>query len=47
MSLAILVAAAEWGCPPWLIAGGDAVEWFFKWQFWKEQQAKAEEVAHG
>jgi len=43
LSLGILAAAAEWGCPPWQIAGGDPLDWYFKWQFWQEQRAKARE----
>jgi len=42
--VAVLFAAAEWGCPPWEIAGGSKTEWLLRWQFLKEQQGKAAEV---
>jgi hypothetical protein len=26
-----LVAAEKWGCPPWEIAGGNKLVWWFRW----------------
>lgn len=37
----VLVAAAEWGTPPWLIAGGSPVVWFFRWVEYSNAREKA------
>ena len=29
--LSVLIAAAEWSIPPWEIAGGDKLTWWFRW----------------
>jgi hypothetical protein len=35
------MAAKDWGTPPWKIAGGDKLDWFYRWQFFTSQmQAK-------
>jgi len=39
----VLAAAEAWGCPPWEIAGGSPLDWYYRWSFWKEQTAKAQE----
>jgi hypothetical protein len=45
--LAVLVAAESWGCPPWEIAGGGRLMWWFRWQAYQKHLAKAQEVRHG
>jgi len=35
-----MIAAAEWGVPPWDIAGGDKMTWMMRWIYWKDQQGK-------
>lgn len=32
----VLTAAREWGTPPWELAGGDRLRWFFRWQEWTQ-----------
>ena len=32
-----LIAAEEWGSPPWEIAGGSRLAWFWRWAFWRSQ----------
>jgi len=34
----VLVASEEWGTPPWEIAGGSKMDWFFKWMKYAEQR---------
>jgi len=29
----VLLAAKEWGCTPWEIAGGTKIEWFERWKY--------------
>jgi hypothetical protein len=43
---AVLVAAEDWGIPPWEIeaAGGGSVMWFFRWAEYKHWRNKAEEA---
>lgn len=43
--LNVLVAAQEWGVPPWEIVGGmqaegERLRWFWRWQKYAEQRAK-------
>jgi hypothetical protein len=42
----VLVAASEWGCPPWEIMGDpltwDKLKWLWRWEYWRSQVAKAE-----
>ena len=38
----VLLAAAEWGCPPWEVAGGGSPAlWFFRWRVLADQRAQA------
>lgn len=39
----VLEAAAEWGTPPWEIAGGTPLQWLIRRGYWREQLAKARE----
>ena len=43
-SLAVLLAAEEWGCPPWEIAGGSKYQWFTRWNFYKSQVNKKQNM---
>ena len=45
--LDVLVAADEWGTPPWEIAGGSRLLWWLRWQAWKTQAAKKAELDRG
>lgn len=39
----VLMAAREWGCPPWEIAeGGSRLLWFNRWSYWTGQLHKAQ-----
>jgi hypothetical protein len=42
VSAAVLVAAEEWGVPPWQIAPDalSEIEWFMRWQFYRGQVSK-------
>lgn len=41
---AVLIAAEDWGLPPWEIAGdGEPVKWFYRWAEYKHWRNKAEE----
>jgi len=39
----VLVAAQEWGCPPWEIAGGGKMTWFYRYLEYRMQMQKARE----
>lgn len=39
----VLIAAEDWGQPPWIIAGGDPVTWFYRWAEYKHWRNRAEE----
>jgi hypothetical protein len=40
---AVLIAAEDWGMPPWEIAGdGERVKWFLRWAEFKHWRGKAE-----
>lgn len=42
---AVLLAAEDWGMPPWEIAAdSDPVTWFYRWAEYKHWRAKAEET---
>jgi len=41
----VLVAAEEWGCPPWEIAGGNKLQWFFRWTEYQPRREKAKRKA--
>lgn len=43
LSLLVLAAAEDWGCPPWEIAGGDPKTWFYRWTYWKSQVSKKQQ----
>jgi hypothetical protein len=36
----VLLAAEEWGVPPWEIAGGAKYLWFTRWNFFRGQVNK-------
>jgi hypothetical protein len=41
--LGILLIAEQWGTPPWKIAGGSPMIWYFRWvEFWNQKQKKYE-----
>jgi len=29
--MSVLIAAAEWGIPPWELAGGTKLVWWYRW----------------
>jgi len=35
------MASEEWGCPPWEIAGGSKLHWFYRWIAYAERRNKA------
>lgn len=42
----VLEAAAEWGCPPWVVTGEELtparrVRWFFRWAELRKQRGMA------
>jgi hypothetical protein len=46
----VLIAARDWGCPPWAITGeGDDehLSWLLRWEFLKSQEVKAERLNAG
>jgi hypothetical protein len=36
----VLIAASEWGTPPWEIAGGSRLTWYLRWNEWKKLEHK-------
>jgi hypothetical protein len=45
--MGVLIAAEEWGCPPWEIAGGDKLKWYFRWQEYAKHRAKKQRIDAG
>lgn len=47
--VAVLIAAKEWGMPPWEVAQtGSRLLWFNRWAFWVGQLGKAvNQVSNG
>lgn len=41
--MAVLIAAQEWGSPPWEIAGGNKLTWLYRWMYWRSQQNKKDQ----
>jgi len=40
----ILIAAEKWGVPPYQIAGGSKLLWFWRFCEYEEQKSKAEQT---
>jgi hypothetical protein len=41
----VLIAAEDWGTPPWEIAGdGERIKWFYRWAEFRHWRGKAEQA---
>jgi hypothetical protein len=46
----VLIAAAEWGCPPWIVIGqehpspAERSRWFWRWRAFAEQREKKRQL---
>ena len=44
----ILQASSDWGLPPWEWAGGDKLDWYYRWVFYtstvREKQKRDSQV---
>lgn len=41
---AIIIAAEDWGLPPWEVSGdGERVKWFYRWAAYKKWAGIAQE----
>jgi len=48
--MGVLIAAEEWGCTPWEIAGGNTLKWYWRWQEYvkhREKKAKLDSRSDG
>jgi hypothetical protein len=44
----LLVAAKDWGCPPWdILDHPDGLEWFWRWSDYQTEINRAQKKQHG
>jgi hypothetical protein len=39
--VSVLIAAEEWGTPPWKVLRGDKLTWWVRWLVWRSERARA------